>query len=245
MNLKSFLFERAIQDEKVALCLYWFVKVEIKDTKALTSSSSSANLVDQQQQSIANAHGASSTSNIAGLANQQYPTNTLAARTNFQIFMDELLETLRNGDSRARGIYTSITNQEKFLKTLNDIVKATSREEGRLDKKLQKLKLLLNETSKTQFDLINLDSSTPLIIDPSIKIEGIIAEKTKMFKSNLMPCKFVFKTLPSYHYIDQEYSVIYNEIVKTYSLDNFGAIFFFAILIKFIAILLIFVFCIS
>ncbi|CAF0722147.1 unnamed protein product [Brachionus calyciflorus] len=208
LNLKSFLFERAIQDEKVALCLYWFVKVEIKDTKALTSSSSSANLVDQQQ-SIANAHGASSASNIAGLANQQYPTNTLAARTNFQIFMDELLETLRNGDSRARGIYTSITNQEKFLKTLNDIVKATSREEGRLDKKLQKLKLLLNETSKTQFDLINLDSSTPLIIDPSIKIEGIIAEKTKMFKSNLMPCKFVFKTLPSYHYIDQEYSVIY------------------------------------
>lgn len=84
-----------------------------------------------------------------------------------------------------------------------------SREEGRMDKKLNKLISLLKSTEKSSFDLMNLDSPTPLIIDPSIKIYGIDCDKTKMFKSNLMPCKFVFKTLPSKYFMDPEYSVIY------------------------------------
>lgn len=215
--------ERATKDEIVALCLYWFVKVEINDSKVLTSSASTMNLFGQSS-SLANVNS-SSTNNLSGTANQ-YTTNNLSSRTNFQIFMDELLDSLRDvnffkllnqisfklfqkGDATARSIYNSILNQEKFLKALNDIVKAVSREEGRMEKKLNKLISLLKNTEKSSFDLMNLDSPIPLIIDPSIKIYGIDSDKTKMFKSNLMPCKFVFKALPGTHYIDQEYSVIY------------------------------------
>jgi len=38
LNLKSFLLDRATKNEQVALCLYWFVKVEIKDNKSLLNS---------------------------------------------------------------------------------------------------------------------------------------------------------------------------------------------------------------
>lgn len=103
-------------------------------------------------------------------------------------------------------------NQEKFLKCLNDVVRATSRESGGRDKKVVKLRSLLSETAKSSsaFDLINFNQPVPLILDPSVKIHGINVEKTTMFKSNLMPCKFVFKTLPDFNSSDDlEYSVIY------------------------------------
>jgi phosphatidylinositol 3-kinase len=67
--------------------------------------------------------------------------------------------------------------------------------------------------SSSNFDLVDFDLPIPLIIDPSVKIIGINVDKTTMFKSNLMPCKFVFKTLPDLNLIDEnkalEYSVIY------------------------------------
>jgi len=40
LNLKTFLLERATKNESVALCLYWFVKVEMMDTRTLVNSSS-------------------------------------------------------------------------------------------------------------------------------------------------------------------------------------------------------------
>jgi phosphatidylinositol 3-kinase len=102
------------------------------------------------------------------------------------------------------------------LKCLNDVVKATGRESGGRDKKVVKLRSFLNETSKSSsaFDLVDFYVPIPLISDPSVKIIGVNVDKTTMFKSNLMPCKFVFKTLPDINMLpDQnkslEYSVIY------------------------------------
>jgi phosphatidylinositol 3-kinase len=110
------------------------------------------------------------------------------------------------GDSYARSIYEHILNQEKFLKALNDVVRATSRENNARDKKVLKLRSLLNDTSKSfpspltsssTVDLVNFGTQLPLIIDPSVRSIGINVEKTTMFSSNLMPCKFVFRTLES------------------------------------------------
>ena len=133
------------------------------------------------------------------------------------------------GDSYAKYIYESILNQEKFLKSLNDVVKAVQKESGVRDKKVIKLRSLLadtsirsassssggagtgstssSSTSSSSFNLVQFDRSIPLILDPNIQIKGINIDKTTMFKSNLMPCKFVFKTANSDD-ID-EYSVIY------------------------------------
>ncbi len=40
LNLKTFLLDRATKNESVALCLYWFVKVEMMDTRTPVNSSS-------------------------------------------------------------------------------------------------------------------------------------------------------------------------------------------------------------
>lgn len=123
-----------------------------------------------------------------------------SSRTNFQLFMEELLDSLSNDD----------LNQEKFLKSLNDVVQATKREPGVRDRKVIKLREYLKETRRhsSPFDLVDFERPVPLIIDPSVRSMGIDVERTTMFKSNLMPCKFVFKIVPDF---DRpfEYSAIY------------------------------------
>jgi phosphatidylinositol 3-kinase len=92
-------------------------------------------------------------------------------------------------------------------------VKAIQREGGVRDKKVIKLRNLLNETSKSTSsssnknnwtNLVEFDYKLPLILDPNVNINGINVESSTMFKSNLMPCKFVFKTDKN-----DEYSAIY------------------------------------
>ena len=92
------------------------------------------------------------------------------------------------------------------------MVKAVQREGGVRDKKVVKLRNFLNDTSKSSStsskswsNLVDFDAKIPLILDPDVKIHGINVESSTMFKSNLMPCKFVFKTDDR----DGEYSVIY------------------------------------
>ncbi len=93
------------------------------------------------------------------------------------------------------------------------MVKQVQREGGVRDKKVVKLRNFLNDTSKSSTsssskswsNLVDFDAKIPLILDPDVKIHGINVESSTMFKSNLMPCKFVFKTDDQ----DGEYSVIY------------------------------------
>ncbi len=108
--MKSFLLQRATQNELVALCLYWFVKVEIKDTRTLTSSGSNSTLT-----------ATSSSSNLIG--DQQIgSTNSNAnesPRSNFQIFMDELLDSLRNVKKQLKNLlFFSALNELKILREI-------------------------------------------------------------------------------------------------------------------------------
>lgn len=164
---------------------------ENKDSKVLEGANSKNNATSNSQ---------ASNFNKASAGNE--------TKNNFQTFMNELLDCLRNGDSYAQSIYENILNQEKFLKSLNDVVKAVQREGGLRDKKVIKLKSFLAETGKNSTkdftNLVNFESELPLILDPNVKVKGIIPEQATMFKSNLMPCKFVFKTQEA-----KEYSVIY------------------------------------
>ena len=131
------------------------------------------------------------------------------------------MDSLRNGDSYARSIYENIINQEKFLKALNDVVKSVGKESGGRDRKVVRLRqFLIDTTSKSSklassvsssdfFDLVNFNLAIPLISDPEVRICGTNIEKTTMFKSNLMPCKFCFRTSSGNYALDKEYSVIY------------------------------------
>ncbi len=71
------------------------------------------------------------------------------------------------------------------------------REGGVRDKKALKLRNLLADTAKSSAkdfsNLVNFEAQIPLILDPDVKIKGIDAEKANIFKSSLMPSKFVFR----------------------------------------------------
>ena len=130
--MKTFLLERATKNELVALRLYWYVKVEIKDAKPLNSgtvskpqsatpSSSSSSLsffskskptgsnlaiIENQSAEIKTVEGNSNFDSDADKKNQEgdekikgsSSSNSLNnfAKTNFQVFMDELLDKLQN-----------------------------------------------------------------------------------------------------------------------------------------------------
>jgi phosphatidylinositol 3-kinase len=61
---------------------------------------------------------------------------------------------------------------------LNDVAKAIQRENGGRDKKVIKLRQMINDPSKN----ILTFEPMPFILDPEIKICGICAENTIMFR---------------------------------------------------------------
>jgi len=85
-------------------------------------------------------------------------------------------------------------------KHLNEAAKAVQREGGNRDEKVVKLRQILHDSSK---NLLNFEEM-PLIIDPEVKIGGIYPDQSTVFKSNLMPFKFSFRTSHGL-----EYSTIY------------------------------------
>jgi hypothetical protein len=209
-------FEQIPTALKKSQQLFIFVFKDQPGTKEAHTDGSGLNLINENKDN--KIIDGSSSRNTANNQASNFGSNAKASsglettRNNFQIFMNELLDCLRSGDAYAQSIYESILNQEKFLKSLNDVVKAVQREGGLRDKKVIKLKSFLAETAKNSTkdftNLVNFESDLPLILDPNVKVRGIIPEKASMFKSNLMPCKFVFKT----HDLSgqpSEYSVIY------------------------------------
>jgi phosphatidylinositol 3-kinase len=117
LDLKEFLLQRATQNELVALNLYWFVKVEIKDNTTTLKGSTSSNIQTGGGGSSLNNNPDSisavpmqtvsgSTNNNNNLSNQNISNNnnnsTLPnnnssdSKSNFIIFMDEMLDKLKN-----------------------------------------------------------------------------------------------------------------------------------------------------
>jgi phosphatidylinositol 3-kinase len=243
LNLRTFLLERATQNEVVALSLYWFVKVEIKDTKTTlpsaantttttipsTATTSTTDVLTNSSSTttIINTISSNSLQHSAGQPDSTPPphppppsssssSSSAEQHSNFHIFMSELLDSLRNGNQYARNTYDNIINQEKFLKALNDVVKSTIKESGGRDQKVTKLRQFMADTaaSSSNFDLVNFPLDIPLISDPAVKINATQIEKTTMFKSALMPCKFCFKTTTQEDEEEEETTTTYSVIYK-------------------------------
>jgi hypothetical protein len=110
--LRTFLLQRAAKNESVALCLYWFVKVETKDTNILkivpTENRSNTLKTDQSHESNSNYTKSYANINESNneinsinneITNQDSKSSSVNTsnknKTNFEIFMDELIDTLR------------------------------------------------------------------------------------------------------------------------------------------------------
>ncbi|RMX58215.1 hypothetical protein pdam_00000159 [Pocillopora damicornis] len=90
--------------------------------------------------------------------------------------------------------------QQQFVNHIVRLMKEVSQFGGGRNKKIHRLRDLLDVPELTSFGPI------PLLLDPEIKIKGIIVgtpedKKAWLFKSHLMPCKLTFLTLDDREYV--------------------------------------------
>lgn len=85
--------------------------------------------------------------------------------------------------------------QQDFVNAIVRLVKEVSQFGGSRNKKVQRLRELLDAAELTSFGPI------PLLLDPETKIKGIVAEKAGLFKSHLMPAKLTFLTQDDHEYV--------------------------------------------
>jgi phosphatidylinositol 3-kinase len=80
-----------------------------------------------------------------------------------------------------------------------EAMKAVAKESGNRKKKIEFLKSRLAAHDKV-LDLSNLDG-LPLPLDPSVRVQAVLADRASLFNSNLMPCKLTFRTSDNRHYV--------------------------------------------
>lgn len=80
-----------------------------------------------------------------------------------------------------------------------EIMKAVAKESGNRKKKIEFLKSRLATHDKS-LDLSNL-GGLPLPLDPSVRVQSVMADRATLFNSNLMPCKLTFRTADNRQYV--------------------------------------------
>lgn len=78
-------------------------------------------------------------------------------------------------------------------------MKAVAKESGNRKKKIEFLKTRLSVHEKS-LDLSNLEG-LPLPLDPSVRVQSVLADRASLFNSNLMPCKLTFRTTDNRPYV--------------------------------------------
>ncbi len=109
-------------------------------------------------------------------------------------------QALNSGGSECRLRRSAIAGQQVFMERLVKLVKMVARESGNRKKKIEKLQQLLADAEVLKFNFSQFDH-IPLPLDPEVDISGIIPDKATLFKSNLMPCRFTFKTTDGKEYV--------------------------------------------
>ncbi|ELU04838.1 hypothetical protein CAPTEDRAFT_155274 [Capitella teleta] len=107
---------------------------------------------------------------------------------------------LNTGGEECRRRRAAIAGQQVFMDRLIRLAKMVARESGNRKRKIERLQAFLSDPELLRFNFTCFDP-IPLPLDPEFKVEGIIAEKATLFKSNLMPCKFHFRTSTGEEYI--------------------------------------------
>lgn len=118
----------------------------------------------------------------------------------YQHVLKRFSQALFKESNESRQRRSMIARQQTFIDRLVDLVKIVTRESGNRKKKIERLQALLHDQEACKFDFSNFEPLS-LPLDPDIKICGIIPEKATLFKSNLMPCKFVFKMVEGGEYM--------------------------------------------
>ncbi|XP_062590997.1 phosphatidylinositol 3-kinase catalytic subunit type 3-like [Saccostrea cucullata] len=118
----------------------------------------------------------------------------------YQHVLKRFSQALFKESPESRQRRSMIARQQTFIDRLVDLVKTVMRESGNRKKKIERLQALLHDPEACKFDFSNFEPLS-LPLDPDVKVCGIAPEKATLFKSNLMPCKFVFKIVDGGEYV--------------------------------------------
>lgn len=94
--------------------------------------------------------------------------------------------------SELRSIRLNLEKQQLFIDELVKLVKFVAKESGNRKKKCEKFQQLLADNDAFKINFSSFEP-IPLPLDPDVYIRGIIPTKVSLFKSALMPCKYVLK----------------------------------------------------
>ncbi|ALC42493.1 Pi3K59F [Drosophila busckii] len=107
-------------------------------------------------------------------------------------------KVLENGNFHLRGIYHNLRKQQRFIDELVKLVKQVAKEPGNRNKKTEKFQKLLADQEMFKLNFTDFEP-IPFPLDPEIYITKIVAPRTSLFKSALMPAKLTFVTSIAQH----------------------------------------------
>uniref|UniRef100_A0A914V3R8 phosphatidylinositol 3-kinase n=2 Tax=Plectus sambesii TaxID=2011161 RepID=A0A914V3R8_9BILA len=171
-DLASFLIKSACKDAALANYLYWYLKVEVDSY-----------------------HWRDTTAATGAQPNAEKAT----LRAMYGTVLRRLNRALGRGGLEAKRRATLLTKQQLFVNQLVEIMKAVAKESGNRKKKIDFLKSRLAVHDKS-LDLSNL-GGLPLPLDPSVRVQAVMADRASLFNSNLMPCKLTFRTADNRQYV--------------------------------------------
>ncbi|XP_055931311.1 phosphatidylinositol 3-kinase catalytic subunit type 3-like [Argiope bruennichi] len=108
--------------------------------------------------------------------------------------------TLQRGPPEYKRRKELLYRGRDFVEKLLSLLKTVARESGGRRKKTERLQALLLDKDIHKIDFLNFEP-LPLPLDPSVKVKGIIPEKTTLFKSALMPTRLTFLTVDDKEYV--------------------------------------------
>ncbi|PRD28631.1 UNVERIFIED_CONTAM: pik3c3 [Trichonephila clavipes] len=118
----------------------------------------------------------------------------------YQIVMKRFSLTLQRGSPEYKRRKELLFRGRDFVEKLLSLLKTVARESGGRRKKTERLQALLLDKDIHKIDFLNFEP-LPLPLDPSVKVKGIIPEKTTLFKSALMPTRLTFLTVDGKEYV--------------------------------------------
>lgn len=118
----------------------------------------------------------------------------------YQIVMKRFSLTLQKGSLEYKRRKELLYRGRDFVEKLLSLLKTVARESGGRRKKTERLQALLLDKDIHKIDFLNFEP-LPLPLDPSVKVKGIVPEKTTLFKSALMPTRLTFLTVDGKEYV--------------------------------------------
>ena len=122
----------------------------------------------------------------------------------YKLVMRRLQMSLKKGTPEMKERFYFLERQRKFVDRLVLLIKAVQRESGNRQKKIERLRSLLAEQeSKEERAKFNFVKFEPLelMLDPDVKVCGLLPDRATLFKSSLMPAKLTFVTAEAENYV--------------------------------------------